>query len=99
MELERDVEGYLKRQVDVMGGLCWKFVSPGVSGVPDRIVIYKNMICFVELKTRKGRESKCQKVRRTQLNEHGMHAYVINSKDKVDELLIHIALGVYPDEI
>ena len=31
------VEDYLKAQVESIGGKCYKFVSPGYSGMPDRM--------------------------------------------------------------
>ena len=36
---ESSIETHLVRMVRDRGGLCFKFVSPGNPGVPDRIVI------------------------------------------------------------
>ena len=36
---ESQIESYMVRKVKEHGGLCFKFVSPGNPGVPDRIVI------------------------------------------------------------
>ena len=36
---ESSIESYLVRKVKEHGGLCYKFVSPGNPGVPDRIII------------------------------------------------------------
>ena len=36
--LEKQIERYLKEEVQARGWLCWKLVSPGTTGVPDRIV-------------------------------------------------------------
>ena len=36
---ERDIERTLTKAVRTMGGICFKFVSPGNAGVPDRIVL------------------------------------------------------------
>ena len=48
---ERDIELKLRDAVKAVGGLCWKFTSPGTSGVPDRIVLMpKGRIAFVETK-------------------------------------------------
>ena len=48
---EAEIEKYLRTKIEAKGGLCLKFVSPGNSGVPDRLVIYpKGQTCFVELK-------------------------------------------------
>ena len=33
---ESSIESYLVRKVKEHGGLCYKFVSPGNPGVPDR---------------------------------------------------------------
>ena len=56
-ELERKlVEGILK-----LGGMCLKFTSPGLAGVPDRIVILPGgRIIFVEMKAQNGRLSQQQ---------------------------------------
>ena len=99
MTREKEIEQYLKRRVEGMGGLCWKFVSPGTSGVPDRIVIYNGMICFVELKTEKGSEALLQEYRKAQLTKHGMRSYVIHSKLEVDILCTELSVGMYPDDI
>lgn len=48
---ERDVEAKFKHEVEKHGCRCLKFVSPGFTGVPDRIVLIPGgKICFVELK-------------------------------------------------
>lgn len=38
MENEKATERYLRNEIKAIGGEAYKFVSPGVSGVPDRIV-------------------------------------------------------------
>lgn len=60
-ELEKAVEAKLREGVKALGGVSYKWVSPGQSGVPDRIVIWPNRIDLVELKTVKGRLSPIQK--------------------------------------
>ena len=54
--LEKQIERKLVREVKNLGGVAYKFISPGSSGVPDRIVILpgENPI-FVELKTEVGK--------------------------------------------
>lgn len=48
---ESDIESYLRKKVEANGGKCWKWVSPGRRGVPDRIVIMPGgVVAFVELK-------------------------------------------------
>lgn len=36
---ECEIERKLVDTVKVKGGICWKFVSPGTAGVPDRIIL------------------------------------------------------------
>ena len=58
---EKRVERHLVVGVKKLGGMCLKFVSPGTSGVPDRLIITKDgRIIFAELKTDVGRLSKIQ---------------------------------------
>ena len=50
---ERVVEQMLKRRVESMvpGAMCLKFVSPGYSGVPDRLILLPGgQVIFAELK-------------------------------------------------
>jgi hypothetical protein len=54
-QLERDIEQKLRRGVEAQGGKCMKWVCPGWSGVPDRIVLLPGArIYFVETKRPKG---------------------------------------------
>lgn len=58
---EKDVERHFKWAVETLGGKTYKFVSPGVKGVADRIVCMPNGTThFVELKTKGGRLSALQ---------------------------------------
>ena len=59
---ESRIESRLVRMVRDRGGLCYKFVSPGNPGVPDRIVITPaGRTVYVELKTEVGRLAAIQK--------------------------------------
>lgn len=54
--LEKQIEEWMRKEIEKMGGKFFKFVSPGNDGVPDRIAILPGgLICFVELK-RDGKE-------------------------------------------
>ena len=53
--LEKDIERKLLRAIAKRGGFCLKWVCPGWSGVPDRIVLLPGArIFFVETKRPKG---------------------------------------------
>lgn len=95
---EQQVEKYLVNRITNLGGLPWKFTSPGTAGVPDRIVIMNGLICFVELKRPKGgRVSDMQLWRIEQLRKQGMKAYVIKNKEQVDHLVQQMMKGVLPE--
>ena len=53
--LEREIEAKLRKSVEACGGKCLKWVCPGWTGVPDRIVLLPGgRIIFVETKRPKG---------------------------------------------
>lgn len=85
--LESDIEKYLKDKVEQLGGLCWKFTSPGTAGVPDRIVLHDGKVYFVELKTERGRRSKVQKYIHKKMREQKIDVYMIWSKKDVDSFV------------
>lgn len=53
--LEKEIEKKLVEIVKARGGLCLKWVCPGWSGVPDRILLLPGAkVFFAELKRPKG---------------------------------------------
>lgn len=61
--MERDVEKHFIWTVKRMGGITYKFTSPGRKGVADRIACLPDgSTWFVELKTKGGRLSPLQKM-------------------------------------
>ena len=53
--LEKEIERKLRDIVKSHGGLCLKWVCPGWSGVPDRIILLPDAkVFFAELKRPKG---------------------------------------------
>lgn len=84
---ERQIEKHLVDCVKMRGGMSYKFISPGAVGVPDRIVMLKGKLAFVELKTSTGRVSPMQKYQHQRIEEHGFPVYVLRSFDDIDDLL------------
>ncbi|QOQ39382.1 VRR-NUC domain-containing protein [Trueperella pecoris] len=83
---EHHIEQHLKQAVEAVGGLCWKFTSPGTAGVPDRICIYRGRLIFVELKAPGRLPRPIQHRRIQQLRDHGIDVYVVDSLTGVEEV-------------
>ena len=79
---ESVIETRLRNGVKAMGGICWKFVSPGTAGVPDRLIILPGgKMIFVELK------SDIQKHRITELRNIGADVRVLKGLSQVKAFL------------
>lgn len=84
---EQHLEQQLVKAVEARGGRCWKLVSPGTTGVPDRMILMpRGHIGFVEVKTPNGKIRAIQKHRLRQLQHLGFKAYVLNNPAKVKEV-------------
>jgi conserved hypothetical protein len=85
---EREIEEKLRVESQKRGGLAMKFVSPGLVGVPDRIVILpQGKLGFVELKAPGEKPRKIQVRRIEQLKKLGFLVYVLDDKEKIGEIL------------
>ena len=84
---EGRVESYLRDRCKRNGFLCYKFTSPGTSGVPDRVVIARGRTVFVELKAETGKLSELQKYRITEMKDAGADVRVISSRPGVDAFI------------
>lgn len=91
MESEKTTEAYLRDRVEALGGRSYKWVSPGCSGVPDRIVILPpGKIFFVELKSEGRTSTAQQKKRQAELRELDCTVYAdVDTTEKVREILDH----------
>lgn len=80
--LEKDIEEWLNKQIEKIGGLAFKFVSPGNPGVPDRIYILPDgLVWFVELKQQTGRVAGIQKWQRERLVRMGCNYRLVKGLD------------------
>jgi hypothetical protein len=90
---EKQVEQYLKKRVEALGGLCMKFVSPGRRGVCDRLVLSENgFTYYVELKYGKNTLSPAQVLFKGELEKRSTVMYVLASKEEVDKFIEEIYL-------
>lgn len=87
MKSERDIEKELVRKVKTCGGMALKFVSPGLSGVPDRLLLFPGgRAAFAEVKAPGKKLRPIQMKRKSQLENLGFKVYVIDGGGDIDEI-------------
>ena len=85
---EKSIEKRLVIAVRKRQGLCPKWVSPGLDGVPDRIILLPGgRIAFAELKAPGRPLRPLQRRRRTQLQALGFRVYVIDNQEQIGGVL------------
>ena len=85
---ESEIERKLVAAVKARGGIAPKLVSPGLDGMPDRLVLFPDgKMAFVELKA-PGRKPRTIQVRRIrELVSLGYGVYVVDSVEMIGEVL------------
>ena len=88
---EKALEQKLVRMVRGQGGMAFKFVSPGMAGVPDRLILLPGgKAVFCELKA-PGKAPRPLQLRRIkQLRALGFRVFVVDSMEKIGEMLNEI---------
>ena len=82
---EKQIEQALKQAVEARGGICWKLISPGTVGVPDRMILMPaGHIGFVEVKAPGRKPRPIQKHRIKQLQHLGFTALVLDDPDDIE---------------
>ena len=88
---EREVERRLVTAVKKLGGLAPKFTSPGLDGVPDRLVLLPDgRLAFVEVKAPGQKMRPLQLLRKRQLEELGFRVYCIDRPEQIGGVLDEI---------
>jgi hypothetical protein len=88
---EKYIEQKLVAAVKSIGGMAPKFVSPGLDGVPDRLVLLPfGKIAFVELKASGKRMRPLQVRRKRQLEALGFLVYCVDDVEQIPEVLREI---------
>lgn len=89
--LESTIESRLRVEAKKRGGMAVKFVSPGLSGVPDRLVLMPyGRMAFVELKAPGKTPRQLQQKRKRQLESLGFSVYVIDGLNQIGGILDEI---------
>jgi hypothetical protein len=81
---EREV---LVKGVEARGGACWKFVTPGRVGAPDRIILLNGKARFAECKRPGERARPEQLVVHETLRDLGFDVVVLSAADDYAEFL------------
>ena len=88
---ENYIEQKLVEAVKKAGGLAPKFVSPGLNGVPDRIVLFPDgHIAFVEMKAPGKMMRPLQLRRKKQLERLGFRVYCIDEVSQIGGVIDEI---------
>ena len=89
---EKQIEQQLVATVRKRDGLCPKWVSPGLDGIPDRIILLPGgRIAFAELKAPGKKPRPLQERRIAQLRKLGFKVYVIDSIEMIGGVLDEIS--------
>lgn len=89
--LESLIEQHLVKEVNRRDGLCLKFNSQSMTGIPDRIILMKiGTVGFVEVKQKGKKPRPLQELRMKQLRRLGFKVYTLDEKEKIGEILDEI---------
>lgn len=87
MTPEGIVESYLVKKAKQNNMICFKFVSPGNRGVPDRILIGNGKTIFIETKADGKKPRKLQEKVISKMRNTGATVFVADNKEKIDEII------------
>ena len=85
---EKTIEQALVKGVRSRGGMCPKFTSPGMDGMPDRLVLFpQGHIGFVEVKAPGEKPRPLQLHRHEKLRRLGFQVYVLDGLEQIGGIL------------
>ena len=85
---EKNIEAALVRETRNRGGICPKFTSPGMDGMPDRLVLLPHgRFCFVEVKAPGEKPRPLQVHKHKQLRRLGFKVYVLDGPEQIEGIL------------
>ena len=88
---EKSIEAALVKEVKKRGGICPKFTSPGMDGVPDRMVLLPGgRIGFVEVKAPGEKPRPLQVYRHKQLRRLDFKTFVLDGTEQIGGILDEI---------
>ena len=95
--LEKKIEQKLVNAVNAAGGICPKFVSPGMDGMPDRLILMPGgRVAFVELKAPGRKPRPLQIHRHEQLRSLGFEVFLLDRAEDIPYLMAVFDILVDP---
>lgn len=86
-ELESGIESGIRDYALVRGWMALKFVSPGQTGVPDRLFIRRGRHVFMEVKKLDERPTEKQEAKHREMREHGAEVHWVDNLDDAKAIL------------
>ncbi len=88
---EKGIEQKFVDEVKRINGLAIKLVSPGFSGLPDRLVLIpEGKIGFVEVKAPGKKPRRLQRSRHDQLRKLGFKVFVLDNINQIGGIIDEI---------
>ena len=88
---EKYIENKLVKAVKEMEGIALKFVSPGLDGMPDRLVLLPmGRTAFVEVKSPGKKPRPLQLARHELLRKLGFKVFVLDDATDIEKILKEI---------
>ena len=89
---EKELEHMLVKEVKRRGGRAFKFISPGINGVPDRLALMpKGKVGFVEVKAPGKKMRPNQIKRKNELEALGFLVYCLDNPKRIGGVIDGIA--------
>lgn len=89
---EKQIESKLVKEVKAVGGICPKLVSPGMDGMPDRMVLLPGCrIGFVEVKAPGKEPRPLQTHRHLILRRLGFPVFVLDDPEQIPGIIKEVA--------
>jgi hypothetical protein len=89
---EKQIEKKLKDAIEKLGGKCYKMVSPGVRGAPDRIIFLPGgFVYFVETKFSDRGLRPGQINYHKELKKRGTVVWIVRDEETLQDFLNYIS--------
>lgn len=87
---EKSLEKVFTDRARLIGGMSRKFVSPGYSGVPDRLLFIKGLVFPAEIKTSGEKPTPRQRFVHREFAANGFPVWIIDDKVSLDAFFEHV---------